>query len=76
MRKKALFLMACFLAVADISPRAYAVEDTALPEGRAEASEAVRYQRMMRDLDREYHRGQLTRTEYVQRKREIEKVYK
>jgi len=31
----------------------------------------VRFKRMMRDLEREYQEGSLTRTEYIQRKREI-----
>ena len=30
-----------------------------------------KYRRIMRDLDRQYREGSLTRTEYIQRKREI-----
>ncbi|MFQ5952042.1 MAG: hypothetical protein ACE5JK_01375 [Candidatus Omnitrophota bacterium] len=42
-------------------------------KGKAEHRQqhSLRYMRMMRDLDREYQEGSLTRTEYIQRKREI-----
>lgn len=36
---------------------------------------SVKYRVAMRDLDRGYQTGLYTRTEYVQRKREIEALY-
>ena len=33
-----------------------------------------RYKRIMRDLNREYQEGSLTKTEYIQRKREIDNL--
>jgi len=48
-------------------------------EGYKEDSEprgSLQYHREMRDLNREYEAGGLTKTEYVQRKREIEALYK
>ncbi|MGB2662223.1 MAG: hypothetical protein WBD04_07560 [Candidatus Omnitrophota bacterium] len=40
-----------------------------------QGSKSVRYRRLMRDLDREYREGSLTRTEYIQRKREVNSLY-
>lgn len=42
------------------------------PEPLAESGKGPRYDRRMRDLDQEYQRGALTKTEYIQRKRLIE----
>lgn len=39
------------------------------PQGKS-----VRYEAAMRDLDREYQAGGLTKTEYIQRKREIDNL--
>ncbi len=36
---------------------------------------SLNYRTRMRDLDKEYQQGGLTKTEYIQRKREIEKLY-
>ena len=35
-----------------------------------------RYNRIRRGIAREYHAGGLTRTEYIQRKRELDALYK
>lgn len=43
------------------------------PDGSREGKDA-RYERIMRDLEREYQAGDLTETEYIQRKREIENL--
>ncbi|GEM_PF-2303947 len=42
------------------------------PEPLAGSGPRPRHDRLMRDLDREYQRGGLTKTEYIQRKRLIE----
>ena len=42
-------------------------------EGEPQAKSA-RYEAAMRDLDREYQAGGLTKTEYIQRKREIDNL--
>jgi hypothetical protein len=40
-----------------------------------QGTKSVRYRRLMRDLDKDYREGSLTRTEYIQRKREINSLY-
>lgn len=43
---------------------------------RQQVHHSVRYRRMMRDLEREYQQGSLTRIEYIQRKRQIKSMFK
>ena len=45
------------------------------PKGQ-EVHHSVRYRRLMRDLDKEYQQGSLTRTEYIRRKRQIKSMFK
>ncbi len=74
MRKRAVLLLVGILTLAGAGS-ATAGEDTCVPNDSGEKDGSLVYRRMMRDLDREYQRGELTRTEYIQRKREIEKDY-
>ncbi len=41
----------------------------------AGAQKSVKYRRSLRDLDKVYNSGGLTRTQYIQRKREIKALY-
>ncbi|MFC1570904.1 hypothetical protein ACFL4E_03910 [Candidatus Omnitrophota bacterium] len=48
--------------------------DTSDSEDASSGGKSARYQRVMRDLDREYEAGGLTKTEYIQRKRAIDEL--
>ena len=43
-----------------------------LPLEEASPGKSLRYKRILRDLDDEYQRGGLTKTEYIQRRRELD----
>lgn len=48
--------------------------DTSDSEGASSGEKSARYKSVMRDLDREYEAGGLTKTEYIQRKRAIDEM--
>lgn len=82
MRKIMVFLvLAGFLAggvaafAADDTKDPFIEKETAMKDEGEEVHHSVQYRRAARDLDREYNAGGLTRTEYIQRKRDMEKVY-
>ena len=49
-------------------------EPTDSETGATWQPKSARYEAAMRDLDREYQAGGLTKTEYIQRKREIDNL--
>jgi hypothetical protein len=68
------FVMGSTFAFAGGVPRE-AGHGKGVPKGQ-EVHHSVRYRRLMRDIEKEYQQGSLTRTEYIQRKRQIKSMFK
>jgi hypothetical protein len=81
MRKAMIFLVIVGLlagsiaAFADDTKDPFIEKETAEKEQGEEVHHSVLYRRAMRDLDRAYTAGSLTRTEYIQKKREFQNIY-
>ena len=52
------------------------LEENQAPPPHPEQENSVRYRQLLRDAEREYQEGALTRTEFIQRKRELNSLYK